>query len=536
MRIPLFAAGVALVVVGLLWLVDSTVHNGEILTGVSAGDVEISGDSPGDARATLSTVAAEREARPVTFRVDDTTGEVTPETMGVTLDTEATAAAALGVGRTGNPLRRFVEWARARTTGIAVPVETEVDPEAFATWLGSVAFPAKAAPVEPVVEFEGTKPVLTQGVPGTSIDAELAESRLRHASVDADPGAVHLRTIEVPPRYTDIEASDVAAAAGSTLLSAPLEVVLDTSRTTVEPAELGPLLRSTPDADAYRFVVSRDAALALLRPRFADVGTPPVDAKFVVNGGTSVEIVKGRLGVGCCGPDTETLLLDAMEQSDPAARVATLPKGEVPPDITSDDLEALHVTSKLAEFTTMHAAGQPRVHNIHMIADMVQATVVMPGEQYSVNRTIGSRTEEKGWVNAPTIVEGEMSQTPGGGISQFATTLYNAVYFAGIQIDEHKPHTKYIDRYPLGREATLGYPSPDLVFTNDMPSAILIWTSYNDTSITVSIWGTPDGRKATASEPEVRAEGECEIVKVTRTVTYANGSTKTEPYTQKYCP
>lgn len=119
----------------------------------------------------------------------------------------------------------------------------------------------------------------------------------------------------------------------------------------------------------------------------------------------------------------------------------------------------------------------------------------MPGEQYSLNGALGGpRKKRDGWVLAPSIADGAHTMSAGGGISQVATTTYNALFYAGVQVDQHKAHSQYFTRYPKGREATLGYPYPDLKFTNDTPGPLVIWTSYTDTSVTVSMWGTPDGR------------------------------------------
>ena len=93
--------------------------------------------------------------------------------------------------------------------------------------------------------------------------------------------------------------------------------------------------------------------------------------------------------------------------------------------------------------------------------------IVKPGETVSVNAVIGPRTSKNGFVPAPTIEEGEMVETVGGGISQFATTLYNALFYGGYDIIERQPHTYWFPRYPMGHEATLSYPKPDLIFRND---------------------------------------------------------------------
>src|SRR5690606_9433031 len=124
-------------------------------------------------------------------------------------------------------------------------------------------------------------------------------------------------------------------------------------------------------------------------------------------------------------------------------------------------------------FTTYYAPGQPRVTNIHRIADMVRGVVILPGETFSVNEHVGPRTIEKGFVPAGAIRDGEHVDEVGGGVSQFATTLFNAAYFAGLDIPVSQAHSEYFPRYPLGREATMGHPAPDLQIRNNTPYGVL---------------------------------------------------------------
>ena len=88
------------------------------------------------------------------------------------------------------------------------------------------------------------------------------------------------------------------------------------------------------------------------------------------------------------------------------------------------------------------------------------------------------------------IEDGHFTEDIGGGISQFATTLFNAAFYAGLEIPEYQAHTIYISRYPYGREATMSYPKPDLKIKNTSPHGVLIWTEYTRTTITVSLWST----------------------------------------------
>ena len=131
------------------------------------------------------------------------------------------------------------------------------------------------------------------------------------------------------------------------------------------------------------------------------------------------------------------------------------------------------------------------MQNIHKVADIIRGTVLEPGQSVSVNGKLGPRTAAKGYVEAPVIGEGSRFSTDiGGGISQFATTMFNAAFFAGMDITEYSAHGLYISRYPYGREATLSFPHPDLIVKNNSPYGVLIWTSYTATDITVSFYST----------------------------------------------
>jgi vancomycin resistance protein YoaR len=115
-----------------------------------------------------------------------------------------------------------------------------------------------------------------------------------------------------------------------------------------------------------------------------------------------------------------------------------------------------------------------------------------------VNAIVGPRTAKNGFVPAPTIEEGEMVDSLGGGISQFATTFFNALFHGGYEIVERQPHTYWFPRYPMGHEATLSWPKPDIIFKNDTAAGMAFVTSYTSTSITVKIYGDNGGRKVRA--------------------------------------
>ncbi len=194
---------------------------------------------------------------------------------------------------------------------------------------------------------------------------------------------------------------------------------------------------------------------------------------------------------------------------------------------------------KVSEFTTYYKAGQSRVTNIHLIAAATNGAVVDPGETFSLNAHVGERTEAKGYVRAGAIIGGRLvcCDSPvnvGGGTSQFATTLYNAIFFGGYEDVFHRPHSIYFSRYPLGREATLGWTSPDVVFRNDTAWPVTIVTATTATSVTVEFWGWNEGRTVTAAVSGTATTSGGGTVTVTRTIVEADGTLRVERRTHTY--
>jgi vancomycin resistance protein YoaR len=158
-----------------------------------------------------------------------------------------------------------------------------------------------------------------------------------------------------------------------------------------------------------------------------------------------------------------------------------------PPPPRADEL--------VARFTTAYPPGEPRVLNIKRAAELLDGTRLRPGESFSMNEALGERTVARGFVSAPSIGGDRFVPSVGGGISQVATALYNAAFFAGLELVEHTPHSVYISRYPPGREATISWGGPELVFRNDWPAPLRMRLRATDTSLTVRFYSASLGRQ-----------------------------------------
>jgi len=235
--------------------------------------------------------------------------------------------------------------------------------------------------------------------------------------------------------------------------------------------------------------------------RLGDFSTPPVDALFVFDEETKeFTIVPSRPAF--------VVDVDALGAAVEAA-TTTGSRGTIPTAVaeeaafTTEMAEAMGPITEVSSFTTRHPCCANRVVNIQLLADEIGGAVVMPGETFSVNERAGKRTLAEGYRRAGAIISGELSccDSPvniGGGTSQFATTFYNAVFFGCYEDVEHQPHSLYFSRYPFVREATIGWPKPDVIFRNDSDAIVYIDTSYTGNSITVTFYGNTGGRTCEA--------------------------------------
>ncbi|MBW3594138.1 MAG: VanW family protein, partial [Actinobacteria bacterium] len=325
--------------------------------------------------------------------------------------------------------------------------------------------------------------------PGVVVsDEEVVEEALPAAR---EPGGdeVVVEGTPIDPSTTP-EDVDALVADARVAIDGRVELALQGRSITFSPQQIGSALktrvRGTGDDVTLELHISGRSVREIVGDKVDSLETPPVDAGFEVVGG-SVTVVPARPGFEFVPKLTATQLLDVALRRGPAT--ARLKGKKESPDFTTRDARSLDIKERVSTFTTYHSCCEPRVENIHRIADIVDGAVVEPGESFSLNDYVGPRTTANGFVAAPSIRDGKFVEEVGGGISQFATTMFNAIFFGGYDFLEYQPHSYYISRYPPGREATISTPAPDLEFLNDSDAGIYIDTAYTDESITVSFYG-----------------------------------------------
>jgi vancomycin resistance protein YoaR len=275
---------------------------------------------------------------------------------------------------------------------------------------------------------------------------------------------------------------------------------------------------------------------ATLRGLFADVAGAPEDAHFTVEGGKPV-VVPEQVGTVCCTDGATATLLQALRSG---TRTVHLDLRQSAPTFTAADAAKLGIVEEVGQPTqfgptTPHKCCESRVQNIHRIADLIRGHVIRPGETFSINDFIGPRTRAKGFTDGGAILDGEIGTSVGGGISQFATTLFNASLYAGLDFGEYQSHSLYISRYPKGHDATLSFPHPDLKVRNTTPYGVLIWPTYTGTSLTVHLYST-HFVDVQLGNPTSAPSGKCTRWTTPRTRTYLDGHVTHDSVYARYRP
>ncbi|MEV2272886.1 VanW family protein [Nonomuraea africana] len=454
---------------------------GEVPPRTRVAGVDIGGLSSADAEAKLVRELSGRAAAPLTLDAADTEVRVRPGDLGLALDAAATVAAARDGSMTPVGVARSLFGQRD------LRPQVTIDRRRLAAAVADVAKKVDRAPREGGVAYRGLTPEPVLPKDGRRLDRDGAARAVQQAYL-VGSGAITVPVRTVAPRVSAERVREVAATSAREAVAAPLTLTSGNREAELSPQRIAARLRYVPDGRGGlrpRFDASDLAAD--LDAKLVDEDRRPRDASFEISAGVP-KVVPSRTGTGvdvaALGPAVSAAL------SRNGSRTVEAPMRATEPRLTTEKAAGLGIKEKVGSFTTRHPCCAPRVTNIHRIADLVDGHVVLPGETFSLNEAVGRRDRARGFVEAPMILNNRFVNDVGGGVSQFATTMFNAVFFGGFEDVQHVTHQYYISRYPAGREATVSYPQPDLRWRNDSPYGVLITTSYTRTSITVQFWST----------------------------------------------
>ena len=512
-RRALLAPAGVVAVLAAAYGVDLLVSSGEIPRSTVVAGVDIGGLSPAAAAGALEEELAPRVQADRPVVADDVESSISPTAAGIALDIDGTVDAA--DDQPLNPWTRLVTLFSDREidpvlTGEAAELSAQIE---------TIAAQVDRAPVDATISIDGTTPSVVDPADGRALDREGAADAITAALASGgDPSTPIELPVDVAAVQVDREeAQRVLDETVTPALSAPVGIEgSDGTSAEVPVSAIAASLTFTPQEDGELAVAIDPAALqTAMGEELAVFGTPAEDARFEVSGG-AVTVVPSVDGTGIAPDHLAEQLMTVLTQAAPRTLSAEL--GPIPADFTTEEAQALGVKEEIGSFTTNIGNAQSGI-NIRVVAQEVDGALVMPGETFSLNTFTGPRGTAQGYVPAGVISGGKFTTAVGGGISQFATTMFNAVFFSGLEDVYHKPHSYYISRYPAGREATVYEGQIDLQWKNDSDTGVYIDTAWTPGTITVAFYGTKryeiesiSGNRTNIREPalqEVPDTGDC---------------------------
>ena len=489
------------------------------------GDVDVGGMTADELDAEFDVINSFISTAPVYIETPGAAYQIDAERLGLALDRRATRAALLESGREGISVLRPFSWLGAIFTKRDVDAVLRLDPLAAEAGLAAVSKTISVQPGEPMLTLTNGRLELEPGTAGSILDVPQLVRDLS-AKLPSEPFTeIFVDAVTTTDSMIDVEIQSlVDRINGAT--TRDIEFIVNGLSIRARPDEFRSWVELDLTGEDFRARLNTEVMYQWINAA-AGIAQGDINTRALIVNGSQIRL-PGTNAVMCCQAEVGQQVIDAV-----LTGTASIGLNLIADDLTP--LADLGISELIGEFTTEHPADQNRVINIQRMADIVRGAVVEPGETFSLNGYVGERTQGTGFVPAGVIYNGVFAEDVGGGVSQFATTLFNAAFFSGLDFVRYQSHSIYIDRYPFGREATVSWPSVDLKVRNPTEFPVLIWTEYTPTSITVKLFGTATGSSEQTGQT-TEPLNECTRVRTERTRTYDDGRVEIDSVGAIYQP
>jgi len=461
-----------------------------IAAGVEIAGVDVGGLTGAQAQAKLERRSAALARVPVTFTAAGHEWRLRAASLGVETDWNAAVKLALDQGDGLAPIRGFRRLG-VRVFGADVSPPTRVVEKSLAYELTRMSRAVDRPHRDAALVLRRLHPVVVPALAGQVLDRKAAGQTIVHALAGLDRGRVAL------PVQTDepvVLGSDLLPVATKvrTALARPVRMKLGVASWWLPKRQLAAILL-LPHGGTSTLAVGGPGATRYLAKLGRGIDKPARDATFRPLQSGRVVVVPAHNGRIVHALETgRNVLAAALSPTDRTARVVIT---HVKPNRTTAQARALGITTRVGRYETIYGGDPNRIHNVQLVAHLVDGKLIAPGATFSFNGATGARTADKGFREAPVIINGELTTGLGGGVCQVSTTVFNAAYEAGLNITQRTNHALYISHYPQGRDATVNYPDVDLKFVNDTDHWLLLRTYVGSYSLDVELYGAPLHRR-----------------------------------------
>ena len=504
---------------GALYAFDQQ-YAGRILPGVRVGSVDVSGLTSGVAATELGRAYASPAEGEIVLHSEAGDLTISYAEIGRRADVDAMVADAIAVGRAGNPVQNVISNARTALRGASLEPRVTFDPEAVVARVHALAGTLDRNPISASVAIVDGGLVLTAGEEGRFADrnAPIDEILATLGRLDAPSRlVVDLPLLSVEPDITTAEAS-VAKEVAERVTSA-VRLTVDDETWEIPADTLRGWTRFSRTVEGgYVALVDTTGLEPVIRKFAKEIDQDPVSSTFKTKGGKISGVTDSQVGRKLDVAAT-TALVDAhlVARRDAAIEAVAPVMTVTQPALTTEQAAAAMPNMKrISRWTTFFPISGKNGFgaNIWIPALEIDGYVLGPGEKFDFWKAIGEVSRERGYRDGGAIINGrtEPQGALAGGICSCSTALFNAALRAGLKMGARRNHYYYIDRYPLGLDATVfksGSGSvQNMTFWNDTDYPILI-RSYrirdgNSGYVRFEIHGVPTGRKVTLSKAIVK--------------------------------
>ena len=475
----------------------------KVADGVTVSGQDVGGLSAAEAEAKLSARAHTLGTEPVVFTGAGRRWSIAPVQLAVRGDWGGAAGDALDRGDGLIPIRGLKRL-KVRLFGSEVEPSASADQGALNRQLRVIANQVELNGREAAIVLKNGAPVVIPGEASRALETQAAADTMVSALAALEREGPVALPIKITPPAVGRDALASVAQQVRTALSGPVIFAYKGVHLTVTPDQMASFLELPHDGQRELHIGGPEAKEYFENLSRA-VARAPREVDFTVNEAGKAHMIPSRDGRKLDIDASEKALLAAALR--PVNRTAQLVVVAAEPKLSTERAKSMGITGLVGGYTTFYGGDANRIHNVQLVARLIDRHMIAPHSTFSFNKTTGERNAAQGFLEAPVIINGELKTGLGGGVCQVSTTVFNAAFEAGLPITSRTNHALYIDHYPLGRDATVNYPDTDLTFQNDSDHWILLRTIVSSSSLTVRLFGTPLHRRVETETSPLKETG-----------------------------
>ena len=459
---------------GAAAFVSSQVPANATIAGVNIGSM-----NSDEARAEIERVVSPLAQEPIEVKINGKDYTVDPAKAGLSLNVDGTVKDLTSY--VVNPVKLYERLAG----DYEVIPELNVDQQKLSEQVEALAKKANAEVTEGKIEFADGAAKLSKPVDGVVLDNKAAIEKFSEDWSIAGP-PIELPAEVVKPQISSDTLQKFYDDQVKSLLKGDVELVSGDKKASLSPASIAAAASYAPKDGAPALTLD-DKKLYKAATSNSDLSSTAKDAKIVLKGGKP-SIQASTKGISL---ETEGLGAKVLAASATENRTAEVKMTEKEADFTTAEAKKLGIKEPIVEFSTPYPASDTvRTKNLKAGAARVTGVVVKPGERFSLLDTLGPITVANGYFSSGVVENGFSAEAVGGGLSQISTMMYNVGFLAGYDDITHKPHSRWFDRYPAGREATLWEGQIDMIWENNTPYGVLVQAWVSDDAVHTRLWST----------------------------------------------